>query len=100
MLSAQMQRLVDAVESRFGRVRAYGGDADDGHATSFRLEGAPARFSIHTQEGALPEGHYDVQIEGVPPGEYLYTDIVTLESFLELVRRVHGPEEQWPRVRQ
>ena len=98
MRSAELQNLNDAVESRFGRTTPYGGDAEDGHGIGFTLEGARATFSVHTQEGTLPLAMFDVQIESNPPGDYIFNDVVTLEAFLSLVAKVHGPIGQWPRM--
>ena len=74
----------------------YGGDAADGHGTGFKIIGIPATFSVHTRDGSLPQGHFDVQIEGVPPGEYLYTNVVSLDAFLAIVERMAGPRSHWP----
>lgn len=98
MLNREMQRLVEEVEAKCGRVRSYTGDSDDGNGTSFIIPGTPATFSVHTQEGALPPGQYDIQIESIPPGDYVFTSVVSLARFLELVEKVRGPLEQWPQI--
>ena len=76
-------------------MQPYGGDAEDGYGTGFTLK-APVTFSVHTREGTLPPGTYDVRIESNPPGDYIYTDVVSLETFLTIVAKLHGPEEHWP----
>ena len=53
-------------------------------------------FSALTLDGKLPSGRYDIQIEGLPPGNYVYTAEVDLDAFLELVARMLGREDQWP----
>ena len=60
------------------------------------IAGVPATFSVHTQDGQLENGKYDIQIEDNPPGEYIYTDIVELDEFMKLVAQVCGPKEGWP----
>jgi hypothetical protein len=96
MRGPEIQRLIDAVEALHGLVALYGSEPTEEHGTCFKIAGAPATFSVHTREGELPPGQYDIQIEGVPPGEYVYTSVVSLETFLKLVARMKGPEVQWP----
>jgi hypothetical protein len=98
MQSESIRRLRAAVDGIYGSgaVSLYGSSEDEEHGTAFTLAGIPATFSVYTRDGALADGEYDVQIESVPPGDYLYTDVVTLERFLELVARVVGPPDQWP----
>lgn len=96
MRSQEIQRLVDAVEARFGPVEPYGSAASEGHGTCFKVAEVPATFSVLTLDGTLPPARYDIQIEGSPPGDYLYADEVSLAEFLELVARMSGPEEGWP----
>lgn len=94
MPSLEIQNLIYAVENDYGPVFLYD-DAGE-HDVCFIMIGIPATFSVHTQEGTLPVGQYDIQIESRPPGEYIYTSVVSLEAFLRLVLRLQGPEEQWP----
>ena len=96
MRRTEIQRLIDAVEALHGPVTLYGSDPSEDNGTCFKIADAPATFSVHTQEGSLPSGQYDIQIEGVPPGDYVYTSIVSLERFLTLVALMKGPENQWP----
>ncbi len=96
MRSRQIQKLIDAVETAHGSVTLYGSDPSEEHGTCFKIAGVPVTFSVHTQEGRLPSGEYDIQIEGVPAGDYIYTSIVTLDTFLELVARVRGPVDGYP----
>lgn len=98
MRSEAIRRLAGAVAEIYGadRVSLYGSSADEEHGTAFTIKGIAATFSVHTREGTLPPDRYDIQIESLPPGEYLYTDVVTLEQFLHLVKRVAGPFEEWP----
>ncbi len=96
MRSTEIQNLIDAVEGTWGRVELYGSDPTEEHGTAFMISGIPATFSVITLEGTLPPGRYDIQIEGVPPGDYLYTEEVSLEKFLQLIQRMSGPEDTWP----
>jgi hypothetical protein len=96
MRSREIQRLVDAVESIHGSVKPYASERTEEHGTCFTIAGVPVTFSVITLEGTLPSGRYDVQIEGSPPGDYLYASAVSLEEFLELVARMSGRKERWP----
>lgn len=93
--SNEIQKLIASVEAEHGPVTLYGSDPSEEHGTCFTIAGVPATFSVHTQEGKLPPGQYDVQIEGIPPGGYVYTAVVSLEFFLGLVSRVRGPHDEW-----
>ena len=96
MRSPKIQKLVNAVETVHGVLKVFGSEVSEEHGTCFILDGLDATFSVHTQDGSLPSDEYDVQIEGTPPGDYIYTAIVSLNTFLELVSLMHGPEDQWP----
>jgi hypothetical protein len=94
-----------AIETVLSRFRAtYGADAialygalpDEEHGTCFTVHGIPATFSVHTQDGGLHDGRYDVQIESQPPGDYVFTAIVALDRLLELATLVSGPRDLWP----
>ena len=98
MRSCEIQKVIDAVEAAHGSVTLYGSDPSEKYGTCFTIAGVPATFSVHTQEGKLPSGHYDIQIEGNPPGDYIYTSVVSLDAFLWLVTRVRGPEDLWPKL--
>ena len=96
MRSSEIQRLIDSVDDAHGTIKLYGSVASEEHGTCFTVAGVAATFSVHTQDGSLPSDQYDIQIEGVPPGDYVYTAIVSLSTFLELMSLVSGPEDQWP----
>lgn len=99
MLSSALSELWQHIEALVGQFRLapYADHAEDGHGTSFRIRRVPAIFSVHTQEGTLPAGTYDVQVESDPPGDYLYTAILGLPEVLELVRIIVScPEAEWP----
>ena len=97
MRSGALPVLVEAVEARFGPIRRHGGDPDDEHHMSFTPAGVPASFSVHTREGELPDGWYDVQIEHDPPWVYVYTELVAFSEFLMIAHRVRTcPVAEWP----
>ena len=49
-----------------------------------------------TLDGTLPPDTFDVQVEGIPPGDYVYVTTVSLAGLLRLVERLGGPPSQWP----
>ena len=51
---------------------------------------------IHPDHGELPARRYDVQVEGVPPGDYVHTDELDLGELLALIERFRSGEEHWP----
>lgn len=96
MRSSAIQKLIESVQAQHGSVTLYGSQPSEEHGTCFTIAGIPATFSVHTQEGKLPTGQYDIQIEGMPPGDYVYTAAVSFDTFLRLIRRLRGPQNQWP----
>ncbi len=96
MRSHEIQNLIDAVEIEYGTVVLYGSQVTEEHGTCFKIKDVQATFSVHTQDGELPSDQYDIQIEGVPAGDYIYTEIVSLSTFLSLVRRMHESTDNWP----
>ena len=38
------------------------------------------------------------QIEGLPPGNYVFAAVVSFAKFLELIEIIRGPVAQWPGV--
>ena len=101
MHSSRIQELLNAVRARYPKpaFAYYGNSSNEFHGAAFRIEGVPATFSVHTHEGDLPDGMYDVQIEGVPPGDYIYTQVVSLSEFLSLIDRMSQPSSEWPGVK-
>ena len=95
MRSRHIQELVDAVEARHGAVQLYGSSPDEVHGTCFIIAGIPATFSVLSLDGKLVET-YDIQVEGVSPGDYLYIDEVSLPEFMRLVSRYIENHEKWP----
>lgn len=98
MQSAAIKQLREAVSAAYGpnSVVLYGSAEDDEHSLGFMISGIPATFSVHTQDGRLADGRYDIQIESFPPGSYVYTNVVSLGEFMTLVAKVAGPTDEWP----
>jgi len=95
MHSEEIQELVDSIELRFGKVEYYGSNKSEEHGVSFRLEGIEATFSVSTLDGTL-KSTIDIQVEGIPAGDYLYTDEVSASDFIELLSRYRKSENHWP----
>jgi hypothetical protein len=98
MKSKPIELLLHSVRDVYGpsSVRPCADSDDDQFGTSFTVIGIEATFSVLTREGTLPDGHYDIQIESYPPGDYIYTDVVSLRTFMELLRSIAGPTKDWP----
>lgn len=95
MHSPEIDSLIKAVSERFDGFEYYGSSAQELHGVAFKLMGIPASFSVHTENGSLKDC-YEVQVEGVPPGDYAYTDEVSLHDFLELISRYRQSPDEWP----
>ena len=95
MHSQRIQQLINAVESSFGVIEYYGSSASELHGVGFKLKGISASFSVTTLKGDLSTT-YDIQVEGIPAGDYFYADEVNLTEFIELISKYEGSEAQWP----
>jgi hypothetical protein len=95
MHSQVINELISEIRRKYGDVEYYGSSADETHGVCFKLNEINATFSIHTQDGSLKE-LYDIQIEGIPPGEYIYTDVVSLPELIALIPRYQSEVDQWP----
>ena len=98
MSSDAIQKLIDSVIELYGPVTFYGSDSTEEHGTCFKIGDVLATFSAHTQEGTLPSDMYDIQIESIPPGDYIYTSVVYLNNFLDLVAKMRGHASEWPTI--
>ena len=97
MRSSEIQRLVGAVEEIHGPITLYGSNELEEHGTCFTLKGIPATFSVLTLEGTLGHDQFDVQIEGRPPGYYMYNlELCSLDEFLQTVEIFKLPPKSWP----
>lgn len=97
MHSHEIKKLIKAVSEKFGSIEYYGSTANEEHGVCFTVQEINATFSISTIDGTLKDS-YDIQIEGVPPGEYLYTSKVSLQKFIELVSDFTKSVNEWPKV--
>jgi hypothetical protein len=97
MSDESVGNLHSALDCRYGhRVQPYGSTRKEEHGFGFTVQGIPATFSAVTRDGTLPLNRFDVQIESLPPGNYLYTAEIGLEEFLNLIELFAGPPGQWP----
>jgi len=95
--SSKIQRLIDAVEQRHGSITLYGSSELEEHGTCFVLQGIPATFSVLTLEETLPLDQFDIQIEGHPPGDYMFNlELCPLAEFLQIIERYKLPIKDWP----
>jgi hypothetical protein len=97
MRSSEIQRLISAVEQIHGPITLYGSNELEEHGTCFTLKEIPATFSVLTLEGTLAHNQFDVQIEGQPPGDYVYyLELCSLDRFLQNVALFKLPTKNWP----
>ena len=98
MKISSIESVIRAFRAKFGQdaLVPYADSDEDPYGAGFMINDVPATFSVITQDGTLPEGQYDVQIESYPPGDYVFTNIVSLEELLRLADLIAGPREQWP----
>ncbi|AZZ91823.1 hypothetical protein EUZ85_14225 [Hahella sp. KA22] len=94
MHSQQIQKLIDAVRKEFGEIHYFGSSKEERHGVGFAISDVKATFSISTLGGDL-KSSYDIQVEGIPAGEYIFTNEVSLGEFLNLVKIFRGPESEW-----
>ena len=74
----------------------YGSDESEAHGACFTISSIPATISVHTQDGTLQNDLYDVQIEGIPQGDYVYCSVVDLQKLLSLIEQLRQPISKWP----
>ena len=97
MQHPSIKGLLEALEQSYpGGWRLYGTPSVPDDNMGFELDGVPATFSVSTLGGELPARRYDVQVEGVPPGDYVHTDELDLGELLALIERFRSGEEHWP----
>ena len=98
MHSDSINAVLSAVRRKHGRdaISYYGSNWRELHGTCFQVTGIPATVSVHTKDGTLDEGLYDVQIEGVPPGDYIYVAVLELPALLSVIDQLAGPPSKWP----
>ena len=98
MHSPAVENVIAAVRRVHGsdRVRYYGSDPSEEHGVCFKIAGIAASISVHTQGGDLADGLYDVQVEGEPPGEYVYVSVMSLSDLMTLIEQLRLPTAEWP----
>lgn len=95
MHSDEIQALLIAVNRTFGSFEYYGSSPEEVHGVCFKLKGINATFSASTLDGGLKKT-YDVQIEGIPPGDYVFTAELQLSDFMLLIEKFKQPISMWP----
>ena len=93
-----IRSLVDLLNNRFaGQWHYYGMPAlPPEDSMAFTIDGINATFSVTTEGGRLPDNVLDVQVEGVPPGDYVYSDELSVAAIETLVDQFRKPEQEWP----
>ncbi len=97
-----IEELLDALREAYGAhsIEPYG-EWDDPTSVGFRIRGIPATFSVIVED-RTPERRYNVQIESYLPQDmdYLYAArAVSLWGFLDVVRLMSGPKDNWPKMK-
>jgi hypothetical protein len=92
LVSTLIARLKQAYGQSFV---PYGTSDEESEGTGFRIIGIEATFSVMCTED-VPTDMLDIQIESYPPGDYIFTDVVTLEGLMALIENYRGPMETWP----
>jgi hypothetical protein len=95
MHNPKIKNLIETVLEKHDGFEYYGSSSEEEHGTCFKLQGIKATFSVSTLDGSLVDS-YDVQIEGIPAGDYVYTAELTLPKFLQLIVLFEKPEVEWP----
>jgi len=91
-----MQKLIDAIEKRHGAIELYGSNPDEENGTCFIIESIQATFSVITLNETLPQEAFNLQVEGIPPGDYLFTKPVSQAELLQLIDQFSQTPSQWP----
>jgi hypothetical protein len=92
-----IEDLRRALKIRYAnRLHAYGSSDDEPHGYGFRIDGIPATFSAITGSGTIGEGRLDVQVESLPPGEYIFSAELSFDDVLKLIDTFSRPRSQWP----
>ncbi len=95
MHNPRIQNLVEAVLAKYDGFEYYGSSSEEEHATCFKLQDIQATFSVSTLDDGLTDS-YDIQIEGIPAGDYVFTAELTLPKFLQLIILFEKSEAEWP----
>lgn len=97
MKNGSINALLERLDKSFGEgfIVQNRNSAEEVHGAYFRLNGIPVSVSVLTDDGRLPFGRYDIQIESVPPGDYVFCDEVALDEFVGLIERFTNPPDTW-----
>ena len=94
-----IRNLHSALDTKYsGRVFDYGSSRSELHGYSFQITGIDASFSVITLNGTLPLDQFELQIESCPPGDYVYTDKVSLGELMKLIPMYETSIDSWPGV--
>ena len=96
MKNHRIVELVARLRRKYGETYVpYGTSEDEEQGTGFRITDIEATFSASCLNDSNT-GFYDIQIESYPPGDYLYTDRVSLADILSLVEQYRVAMNDWP----
>lgn len=91
-----MVELIACLKRKYGEAYVpYGTSEDEEQGTGFRITDIEATFSALCLDGSQT-GFYDIQIASYPPGDYVYTDRVSLADILSLVEKYKVTMNGWP----
>lgn len=97
MQDTSIEHLRDELNRRYAeRLKPYGWAPSETHGFAFTIDKIAAVFSAIASEGSLPPNRFDVQIESLPPGDYIYTAELALDELLEVIEVISGPRVKWP----
>jgi hypothetical protein len=91
------QKLADYLVDRFGSAcKPYAqSDLVTECGASFTIDQIEATFSF-VCGGDLPPGIYSVQVEGVPPGDYIFIAEVSFSEIGALIDSFMDAPDKWP----
>ena len=95
MHSHSIQKLIEAVLKNYEGLEYYGSSRNEEHGVCFMLQDKKVTFSVSTLGGSLVDT-YDIQVEGIPVGEYVYTEEVTIPNLIQLIDTFSKAESLWP----
>ena len=96
MRKQKITQLIEILQRQYGDAYApYGTDEFEEDGTGFTVDDIAATFSICCLEDTK-EGFYDIQVESVPPGDYVYANEIPIGELLDFIERYRQPAELWP----
>ena len=85
--------LLDKIVRKYGDFQYYGSNSEELNGVGFTVNDLDVTFSVVWEP---KKGLYDVQIESVPPGDYIYLGQFSLDDFLTAMDLYSTPESDWP----